>query len=210
MDCSLAREVISCRLDGEAHADEDRLDAHLDGCPACRGWSAQAVDVTRRARLQPVPPAEDLADRVLSSLGDAVRPADAWPAERWLLVVVGVAMLVVAVPMLLVGAPDSDVHLLREAGVTELALAVGVLTAAMQPWRAAGMLPVVVALAAGLTVTSVADVVSGRVDVVQESVHTLAPTAALLLWRLRRRGPTWRLSPTPAALRAVGDDRRSA
>lgn len=167
--------------------------------------------MTRRVRLQPVQPASDLTDRVVARVRERDRRVQAWPAERWLLVVVGSVMLIFALPLLGVGRPGTDDgHLLREAGVTDLALAVGVLYAALQPWRAAGMLPVVLVLAAGLTVTSIADVASGRVSPLQESVHTLAPTAAVLLWRLRRRGPTWRLSPSGQGLRSVQDERRSA
>lgn len=212
MDCSSAREALSARLDGEADGHENgRVDAHLQGCPACRGWSAEVADVTRRARLQPVLPGRDLTERVLVETRDGDRRAQSWPPERWLLLLVGAVMLLFTVPLLLGGSGQGSVHLAREAGVTDLALAVGVLFAAWQPWRTAGMMPVVLVLAAGLTVTSAADVLSGRVSAVEESVHTLAPTAALLLWRLRRRGPTSRLSPPGTALRPVPDEhRRSA
>jgi predicted anti-sigma-YlaC factor YlaD len=209
VDCATAREALSARLDGESSAEEDlRLEEHLRGCSACGAWSSSAADATRRLRLRPVQPIPDLADKVVGKMHEDDRRRDAWPPERWLLLVVGAVMLVFALPML--GPTGGDVHLLREAGVTDLALAVGVLFAAVQPWRAAGMLPVVLVLAAGLTVTSVADVVSGRVAPIEESVHTLAPTAALLLWRLRRRGPTWRMTPPGQRLHPVQDDRRSA
>jgi len=211
VDCRTAREALSARLDGEDGADERaELDAHLLGCAACRAWSSSAADATRRVRLQPVQPTPDLTERVVAGARERDRSVDRWPAERWLLLLVGSVMLLFALPSLLLASAGADVHLLRESGVTDLALAVGVLYAAVQPWRAAGMLPVVLVLAAGLTATSVADVVSGRVAPVEEAVHTLAPTAALLLWRLRRRGPTWRLSPSGSGLRAVDDERRSA
>lgn len=213
MDCSWAREGLSARLDVEpGPVSAAELDAHLAGCAACRGWADAAADVTRRVRLRPLQATADLTDPVLARLRTQQLPVTAWPPERWLLLVVGAAMLVFAVPMVLGIEPARDLHLTREAGVTDLALAVGVLFAAVQPWRAAGMLPVVVVLAAGLTATSAADILTGRVPLVQESLHTLAPTAALLLWRLRRQGPARPTAPPGRALRPVRqhDERRSA
>ena len=45
-----------------------------------------------------------------------------------------------------------------------------------------------------------------------EAAHTLAPTAALLLWRLRRRTPAERTAPPSGGCTAVEkpDERRSA
>ena len=59
---------------------------------------------------------------------------------------VGATMLLAALPSV---AGRRHGHLLRDAGITDVALAVGVLSAAWQPWRAAGVLPVVLVLAAG-------------------------------------------------------------
>jgi predicted anti-sigma-YlaC factor YlaD len=149
-------------------------------------------------------PGPDLTDRVLAA-GPRSRPD--WPVERWLLLLVGATMLLAALPSVL-GAGAG--HLLRDAGITDVALAVGVLTAAWQPWRAAGVLPVVLVLAAGLSVTSAADVLAGGVSPVDEAVHTLAPTAALLLWRLRRRTPAAPAGPPARHLDVADDERRSA
>ena len=204
MDCTSARSAVSARLDGELPEAEDAaLDEHLSRCPACRAWEDDAATVTRRARLRTAPsPGPDLVDRVLATRS---RPRHAWPAERWLLLLVGATMLLAALPSVL-GA--GDVHLIREAGVTDVALAIGVLSAAWQPWRAAGVLPVVLVLAAGLSVTSAADVLTGVVSPLDEAAHTLAPTAALLLWRLRRRTPAEPSAPPGRRLAAVEDDRR--
>lgn len=213
MDCSSARAALSARLDGELPApDSQALDRHLAGCAACREWGSQVADVTRRLLLQPVVETPDLSGRVLAGMREDHAPrAGGWPPERWLLLVVGVVMLAFAVPMVVRGhVAAADVHLVRESGVTDLALAVGVLYAALQPWRAAGMLPVVVVLAAGLTLTSADDVWFGRVAAVHESVHLLAPTAAVLLWRLRRRGPAPQSPPAHRRLHAVDEERRTA
>lgn len=208
VDCDQAREAASARLDGELDAERaPALDAHLAGCASCASWERDAATVTRRARLRTADaPGPDLTPRVLAAAPSARSP---WPVERWLLLVVGVTMLLAALPSAL-GA--GDVHLIRDAGITDVALAVGVLSAAWQPWRAAGVLPVVLVLAAALTATAVADVVSGEVPLVDEAAHLLAPTAALLLWRLRRRTPAEPPAPSARRLAVVDDtdERRSA
>jgi predicted anti-sigma-YlaC factor YlaD len=207
VNCAQAREAASARLDGELPAPEQAaLDAHLAGCGACRAWEGDVVDATRRTRLRPAAvPGPDLTARVLAAAPAARQP---WPAERWLLLLVGVTMLLAALPSIL-GA--GEVHLIRDAGITDVALAVGVLSAAWQPWRAAGVLPVVLVLAAALSAAAIADVASGEVSLADEAAHTLAPTAALLLWRLRRRTPVEPSAPPARRLSAVEDDeRRSA
>lgn len=213
MDCPTAREGLSASFDGETGpVTASELDLHLDRCAGCRAWGQAAADVTRRVRLRPLHATPDLTDRVLSRVRAQAVPVGAWPPDRWLLLVVGAVMLVFAVPLILGVEAATDLHLVREAGVTDVALAVGVLFAAAQPWRAAGMLPVVVVLAAGLTATSAADILTGRVTPLQESLHVLAPTAALLLWRLRRRGPVRPPAPPERVVRPVShdDEQRSA
>lgn len=202
--------MLSARLDGEATPDEQTaVEGHLEGCGACRGWSDGAADAGRRAVLRPAPEQVDLSAQVVAAARDASRtPVPEWPVERWLLLLVGTVMLVLAVPLLLTGGPDA--HLAREAAVGDVALAVGVLIAAVQPWRASGLLPVVVVLAAGLTLTSVADVATGRVAAADEAFHALAPTAALLLWLLRRRAPAGRPAPALRVVADRGEDRRTA
>lgn len=207
MNCNEARSAISARLDGELPADEaPELDRHLSSCGACRMWAEDAVAVTRRVRLRTAQtPGPDLTSRVLSA---TPKRGAAWPAARRLLLLVGAAMLLAALPSVLGG---HDGHLLREVAITEIALAVGVLSAAWQPWRAAGVLPVVLVLATGLTITSAVDVLSGDVAPIDEAVHLLAPAAALLLWRLRRRTPVQPSTPPLRRLEVVeDDDRRSA
>jgi predicted anti-sigma-YlaC factor YlaD len=213
MDCTSAREGLSARLDGEVGPVESaELDAHLDRCSGCRSWTLAVVNVNRRVRLRPLHATADLSERVLSGVRARSVPVTAWPPERWLLLGLGAVMLIIAVPMALGVEDAAELHVVREAGVTELALAVGVLFAAVQPWRAAGMLPVVIVLAAGLTLTSAADILHARVAPAQELLHLLAPMAALLLWRLRRRGPVRPTAPGERALRPLSqqDDRRSA
>src|SRR3954469_8018401 len=69
MSSSPFREAISARLDGEPLGlPAAELDGHLEGCPECRTWSADASRVTRRARLAPAPAVPDLTATVLAAL----------------------------------------------------------------------------------------------------------------------------------------------
>lgn len=140
--------------------------------------------------------AVDLTERVTSAVTNpfGLPGAGPWPLERVLLLVLGLAQLVLAIPPLLGADLAASTHVAREVGVTDLALAVGLLAAGWQPWRAAGMLPVIATLAGGLATVAVVDILAGRVSVLDEARHLLAPVGALLLYLVRRRTP----SPGPA------------
>jgi predicted anti-sigma-YlaC factor YlaD len=186
------RTGLSARLDGEdAGVDERVLDAHVAECTGCRGWLDGAAAASRRVRLH-VPAAQpDLSAQVVQRLADAAvleRPPRR--IARTALLITALVQLLLSLPALLFGADDhAALHGAREAGATDVALAIGVLAAAWRPWRAAGMLPVVAALAVGLSATTLVDVVSGDVPAVGEIPHLLALVEAALLWRLRVSGP---------------------
>jgi predicted anti-sigma-YlaC factor YlaD len=133
----------------------------------------------------------------------------AWSPARLGLVLVALTQLVLSGPLLLGQAMGASTHTAREAGVTEVALAVGLLAAAWRPWRAAGMLPVVLALALGLAVVSALDVLAGDVRPLHEVPHLLPLAGTLLLWQVRHRDP---VSPpsTPLAEPRRPHLRRSA
>lgn len=200
MRCEQAREGLSARLDGEAPGvPTAALEAHVASCAACRAWPELVADAARPLRVQPALPGRDLVEAVQSALKDT---AAALPARRWArvaLVAVAVAHLLLSLPALIAGDGHGAVHVARELGATDVALAVGVLAAAWRPWRAAGMLPVVAALALGLGATSVLDLLAGETTALAELPHLLAVIEAALLFRLRRAA----LTSPPAAPRGV-------
>lgn len=54
-DCMRAREAVSVRLDGElCELDEVRLDQHLDDCPECSRFAADAARTTEVLRGAPL------------------------------------------------------------------------------------------------------------------------------------------------------------
>lgn len=198
MDCTTAREALSARLDGElSPVMEAALDTHLDGCGACTALAAELTRATRRARLQPAPHIPDLAPAVVARVGARTSRAP-WSPARYGLILVALTQIALSAPMLLGQGVGDSQHAAREVGVTELALAVGLLAAAWRPWRAAGMVPVVVALAVGLAVISGLDIRAGEVRAVHELPHLLPLAGALLLWQVRHRDPV-PLQPEPAA-----------
>jgi predicted anti-sigma-YlaC factor YlaD len=219
--CEQVQEAMSARLDGEpAGLGESEVAAHVTGCAACRAYEEQLHELTRRARVRPLPPALDVPD-LAARVTEAARvarpgtnpyglPGGDWPLERLLLLVLGLVQLVLSVPPLLGADVAASLHVSREVGVTDIALAVGLLAATWQPWRAAGMLPVVLTLGVGLATVAVVDVVAGRVSAAAEAPHLLAPVSALLLWLLRRRTPSpgGVVAAAPRLTAVADDDRR--
>ncbi|MFR9749937.1 zf-HC2 domain-containing protein [Nocardia sp. 004] len=80
MKCSVARESLSARLDGEAGAvPSSLLDEHLAQCSGCRWWYAAATDVTRRVRVGAAPVVPDLTDQILAFVPDDLSVTAAEP-----------------------------------------------------------------------------------------------------------------------------------
>jgi predicted anti-sigma-YlaC factor YlaD len=192
MDCERYRLAISARLDGEdPELAAATLDRHLSACPACRRWEGEATALTRAARLASADPIPDLTPAILSAIGEerAARRAPQWdPASlRVALGCLAIVQLFLSAPSL-VGLGQGPVHVAREVGSFDLALAVGFLFAAWRPVRAWGLVPLVAALVACLALTSVIDLAQGRAAALSEAVHLLDVLGLWLLWQLGRFG----------------------
>jgi predicted anti-sigma-YlaC factor YlaD len=196
MRCDTIREAISARLDGEAPGiEDDAIDHHLGGCRACTAWADELTTLHRMVRVREAETVPDLTAAILgrtpapvrtptprpSALADVVSPA------RWALFVVALTQLVLAAPALLLGEDTgATVHVARELGSFDVALAVGLLVAAWQPARAWGLLPVVAALALVMGGTAVLDVARGTASSVGEVHHVLDLAGVALLWWVAR------------------------
>lgn len=198
VDCDIAREALSARLDGEREpVPSARVDEHLTSCPPCRAWYADAQGWTLQLR--------GMVDRRLgepTSLGPP-GPGDMW--RRWLrshwlriaLAVVGVVQIGLAVAQIagadfgMVAAHGSahsamsGAHLLNESTAWSLALGAGMVIAAV--WRVT--LPGVTCILAGFTVILsgyvISDGLSDQVTAVRSLSHlpaVVATVLALLLW----------------------------
>jgi hypothetical protein len=130
-------------------------------------------------------PAEAVPDLGPSILAKAHPPnAGRWEWIRTALAVVALTELVLSVPALFGVDAGASIHVARHVGSLSAALAVGLLYAAWKPVRAYGLLPIALALAGCLLVTSLVDLASGRVDALGETHHVLDLVAVTLLWAL--------------------------
>ncbi len=212
MECDAVREALSARLDGEPSGQPDDLvDAHLTGCRACTAWSEELATLHRMVRVREAEPVPDLSAAIVAAFDPS--PADrrravarsrrpvlgeAVSGTRWALFVVALTQLVLAGPALFGDDPGASVHVARELGSFDVALAVGLLVAAWQPARAWGLLPVAAALAAVMAGTAAFDIVDGRASSFGEAHHLLDLAGVALLWLVAR-------DARPAAVRRTLD-----
>lgn len=193
MRCDTIREALSARLDGEDPGlDTEVLDVHLGTCVACRAWVGELTALHRLVRVREAEPVPDLTAAILAAVPalDPGPTAARWRAEpvnsaRWALFTVALTQLVLAGPALLLGEdPGATVHVARELGAFDVALAVGLLVAAWQPARAWGLLPLVASLALVLGGTAILDVLQGRAGSLGEAHHLLDLAGVAFLWRV--------------------------
>lgn len=183
-ECSIAREIVSAELDGEADPVESaRAGTHLSGCRSCRTWRTSVEALQRSTRVREAESIPDLTESVLAR----AHPPHAGRGEwiRWALVVVALTQLVVALPDLFADSTGNpSVHESRHVGAMAVALSLGLLYTARIPARAFGMLPLAAALAVTMFVTAVVDVVRGSAPIMGESVHVLELVGFVLVWLL--------------------------
>ncbi|MEM9037356.1 MAG: zf-HC2 domain-containing protein [Actinomycetota bacterium] len=208
MRCEHARVLASADLDGEL-ADDERLamEAHLGGCVACSTWMAGARDLRRSMTLRPVDDHVDLTEAVLARANVPTVGSQGW--LRVMLAYVGVALLVLNVPLLLTGDESGAAeHVGRHLGAWGVALAVGFLYVVWRPERAIGLVPLALALAVGLAVSAAIDVSNGEAGVVSEATHLLELVGLACLWAIS--GGHVRLGGTLRSVVASGRGLRSA
>jgi predicted anti-sigma-YlaC factor YlaD len=193
MDCENYRLGISARLDGEETGiDDATLAWHLASCEACRRFEAEAISVTRTVRAataSETPP--DLAPTIMAAI-NADRAATKAPrfdpqALRAGLIALAVVQMLLALPVLLLGRDSgAPVHIAREVGSFDFALAVGFFFVGWRPARAYGMLPLVAALVGCLAVATGVDLVRGTATLFNESAHLLDLMGLAAVWGLSR------------------------
>jgi predicted anti-sigma-YlaC factor YlaD len=190
--CAAVTEAISAGLDGEAHPLPDgEVARHLMGCAACRRFESDVREVGDRVRALASAPAPDLAPPILAALTeDRVAKDRRRTTElRGLVALAGVVQLVFALPAL-AGAVGGDLHVGRELGALQLALGVGLILAAWQPQRSAGVLPIAAVVAVVAVAAATIDVAAGVASPVAELTHLAEVVGVLALWGLRRRVPS--------------------
>jgi predicted anti-sigma-YlaC factor YlaD len=194
MRCEPIREALSARLDGEvSEVGDAAVDAHLQMCRDCAAWSQEVGVLHRMVRVREAEAVPDLTAAILGvAPGTTATPwrtprAEHVSVARWALFVVALTQVVLAAPALLLGEDaGATVHVARELGSFDVALAVGLLVAAWQPARAWGLLPFVAALALVMGGTAILDVVRGTATSVGEAHHLLDLAGVTVLWWVAR------------------------
>jgi predicted anti-sigma-YlaC factor YlaD len=197
VDCQSCREALSARLDGEAEpVPTAETDAHLAQCTACTRWQVSAQVLTRSIRVRPVGPDPDLVDAVLA----AAPPRHTALAPRLALAAIAIVQLWLALAQLLAGATGGhsghgiSTHLFNEGTAWNLALGVGLLVAAVNAHRAAGLLPTLGGFVVVLLAFSVSDLLDGTATTVRVISHLPLVAGLLLLYLVAR---AHRGQPTP-------------
>ena len=182
--CGAVRELISAAADDSLVGDEAHvLDAHLEGCSACRTYRSEVISLARATRIRTATADPGFVEAVMQRAHPGRLGRGGWmrPALAWCGLVVaaqGVAPLVFGD---LDGAPT---HVARHVGASTVALAVGLLFVAWRPHRAAGLLPFVGALFGAMFAAATFDVLSGDRSPVSELVHVAELVGMLLLWMI--------------------------
>lgn len=208
MDCQSCREALSARLDGEAEpVPAAETDAHLAQCTACTRWQTSAQALTRTIRVRPVGPDPDLTAAVLA----AVPPRHTALKPRLALAAIAVVQLWLALAQLLAGATGDhagdglSTHLFNEGAAWNLALGIGLLVAAVNAHRAAGLLPTLGGFVAVLLAFSVNDLLDGTATTTRVASHLPLVAGLLLLYLVAR---AHRGQPTPGTPAKHDHDRR--
>lgn len=211
MDCDVAREALSARIDGEREpVPAARVDEHVTTCDQCRTWYSGAVEQTQALRRL-AGRSQVAAVAAPSPPPRAPRPAGSW--LRWTLGAVGAAQAALA----LAQAAGADIgtagahhatmggHLLNESTAWSAALGVVMIGAALRPAATAGLAGVLSVFTVILTGYVVSDAMAGAVGIDRILSHlpvVAGAVLALLLWRTTRApGP----QPRPDALPVTSD-----
>lgn len=197
MDCEVAREALSARMDGEREpVPSARVDEHLAACRLCAEWY-------RVARQQ---------SRMLETLASTGAGGPAVPAPppphpgvhgglRYALGALGVVQLCLALVQALgvdFGLVSTHhgvaggTHLLNESTAWSAALGVTLIAAAVRPVFAPGIACAAGMYALALMYYVAVDSINGHVTAARVISHlpvVLGATLAFLLWRRSRKTP---------------------
>jgi predicted anti-sigma-YlaC factor YlaD len=191
MECENYRLGISARLDGEdTGIDDASLAWHLAHCEACRAFESETIGLTRAVRVAATEVAPDLTPTIMAAINEQrVGRASRFDPQalRIGLVTLAVVQMLLALPVLLFGSDaGAPIHLAREIGSFDFALAVGFFFVGWRPARAYGMLPLVAAVVLCLSVTTAVDLVRGTATLLNESAHLLDVMGLAAVWEMAR------------------------
>ncbi|WP_460960655.1 zf-HC2 domain-containing protein [Parasphingorhabdus pacifica] len=187
MDCESCRTSVSARLDGEDGGDpEDEVDAHLEQCPACRTWQAEAAALTRGLRVHPAVATPDLVEAVLRT---EALPKRRSRFARFALGGVATAQLGLGLVQALGigGQPHSGgSHLFNESTAWNIALGVALFWVAVRNRGSSGLLPALSVFLLVLAGFSAHDLSVGAVDPGRVASHGLLALGLGFLYAIDR------------------------
>lgn len=183
MDCNSYRDLISARLDDELTAlESEALDAHLPHCAGCRNFATEAAQLVPMVRVRAADSVPDLVAPILA----AARPPrrdNVREAARLMLAWVAVVELAFALPALVLGdSSGATSHVARHLGSFDVAIAAGLLYAALRPQRAAALIPVALVLTGCVVATATFDLTDGATSSGLEAHHLVDLVGFALLW----------------------------
>ncbi|MDN4517436.1 zf-HC2 domain-containing protein [Mycolicibacterium austroafricanum] len=193
MDCEVAREALSARIDGEREpVPSARVDEHLLECRSCAEWYRIARQQSQllQTLAGPGPGGRDVGEREVPQPRPGVHGG-----VRYALVAVGVIQLSLALVQALgvdfgLITPQHGMaggaHLLNESTAWSAALGVTLIAAAARPVFAPGAAMAAGAYAAALGYYVAVDSMTGHVTAARVATHipvVLGAVLALLLWR---------------------------
>jgi len=175
----------------------------------------QAIVAAIAAEPAPAPQSQ----RSAASMGAESLPAGSTRRRRRLIVAIRVALVVaalgqlaLAVPSLFFGefAMQSAIHVARETGAWNLALAVGFAAAALHPRLAAGLATMLGAFICVLVAITLFDLGAGHVHLDRAASHLVAISGLVLIIGLVRATSDRRPAPGSAVVAAHRDLRPDA
>ncbi|OZD39347.1 hypothetical protein CH252_30600 [Rhodococcus sp. 06-1477-1B] len=208
VDCTLAREALSARIDGEREpVPSVRTDEHLDSCVQCQAWYAAASEATRGLRIGAAVRTPDLTSEILAAVGVPIPRGRPQRAVRWVvtdhpwravLAVVAIAQLALGATQIfgighdhsgeaMVMGPDAMAgHLFNESTAWNVAVGVGFLVAAWRPRTTAGLMPVLATFTVLLAAFVITDTISGAVTAERVASHAIIAIGVLVTAMVRR------------------------
>jgi RNA polymerase sigma-70 factor (ECF subfamily) len=215
MQCEVAREALSARIDGEREpVPATRVEEHLKTCQECCAWYVHADEHARRLRIHTARAGHDMSPSILMSAGiERVGRSQRWSV--WLrrlgvrYALIGVGMIQLAVAAAQMGGADfgmlamtahqpgatSGAHLMNETTAWSLALGVGMIVTGAWPAAAAGVVSILGIFVAVLSWYVVEDAMAGRVTDIRMLSHLPVVVGAVLAVAVYRTAREDRRTP---------------
>ncbi|MCP2324355.1 putative anti-sigma-YlaC factor YlaD [Hamadaea flava] len=223
--CEFTRDNLSASMDGDVRPSAE-ADRHLAGCAECSAWWERVQQLDRLTRTAISLPTPGLTEDALAAVIAAAPKPSPSPSRlpsllRLALLAVGLAQFLLGVAQISslaaggshshdpVVAAVSSGHLWHESAAWNVAIGAALAWLAWRRTRPGGLLPVMTAFVAVLTLLTVNDAVIGRVEVSRILSHGFVLAGYALLLMLNRRGfgePPADRKPKPWRLGGPADE----